>query len=323
MNTQDPSKVSCSGDAGTDEPVRIVVSKDDGSNVSLDTGIPADVNLGDVVTATAANAGQSDFDSDSRVQIFDGNGNLLQTVEFHTSCSQDLALGDKFGAVEIVGFTNNDQGIVSMGAEVQYVYEIGNEGTTDIADITVVDDLLGTVPDTPIAELLAGATAIRSLTAFIDEPIGDVVENTVTVMGTGGGATCQATDSLTVEVREKADACAVDDPTALEFEYVGDVDCSATTNTQEGKVECSGTPGPGAVNIVVIKDADKITAVPSTVSAGETFSYQRNDDTSNLGGDIEFDVGGQSLKIHTSCSKPLNTGDQFGAVKLIGFTPKQ
>ena len=34
----------------------------------------------------------------------DMSNNLLQTIEFHTSGSQPLAIGDDFGAIELVGF---------------------------------------------------------------------------------------------------------------------------------------------------------------------------------------------------------------------------
>ena len=40
------------------------------------------------------------------MDIYDASGNLLQAVEFHTSCSQPLVKGDQFGSVELVDLTH-------------------------------------------------------------------------------------------------------------------------------------------------------------------------------------------------------------------------
>ena len=64
IHNQDPDKVSCEDFQSLVEPVQIIVSKDDGSNITLDT-VDANVYFGDVVEALAANADRSDFDSAS------------------------------------------------------------------------------------------------------------------------------------------------------------------------------------------------------------------------------------------------------------------
>jgi hypothetical protein len=193
-HNQDPGKVSCTDFSSLVEPVRIVMSKTDGSNVSLDTG-GAVVQFGDIVTATAANAGRSDFDSESLVQVFDGNNVLLQEIVFHTSCSQPLAPGDQFGSVEVVGFVNADQGQVQLGVEVEYTYEIKNIGDVDVFNLTVEDSVLGTVPGSPIASLGPDETTTLTATGFVEE----TTTNTVTVTGeTIFGDECSAMDSATV-----------------------------------------------------------------------------------------------------------------------------
>ena len=193
-HNQDPGKVSCTDFPPLVEPVWIVISKPDGTNVSLDTG-GAVVKFGDIVTATAANAGRSEFDSESLVQVFDENNDLLQELVFHTSCSQPLAPGDQFGSVKVVGFENADQGQVQLGAEVEYTYEIKNIGDVEVINLTVEDDILGTVPGSPIASLGPDETTTLTATAFIEE----TTTNTVTVTGkTIFGDECSAMDWSTV-----------------------------------------------------------------------------------------------------------------------------
>ena len=193
-HNQDPGKVSCTDFPPLVEPVWIVISKPDGTNVSLDTG-GAVVKFGDIVTATAANAGRSEFDSESLVQVFDENNDLLQELVFHTSCSQPLAPGDQFGSVKVVGFENADQGQVQLGVEVEYTYEIKNMGDVELFNLTVEDSVLGTVPGSPIASLGLEETTTLTATAFIEETTTNFV--TVTWVNEFDDQ-CSATDWSTV-----------------------------------------------------------------------------------------------------------------------------
>jgi hypothetical protein len=52
--------------------------------------------------------------------------NLLQTLIFHSSCSQNLFLKDRFGASQLVIFVNEEQGVVSCFVNVTYTYIIEN-----------------------------------------------------------------------------------------------------------------------------------------------------------------------------------------------------
>ena len=50
--------------------------------------------------------GGKKFDSETHVEIYDSDGGaLLQQIEFHTSCSQPLAIGDTFGSISLAGAT--------------------------------------------------------------------------------------------------------------------------------------------------------------------------------------------------------------------------
>lgn len=110
----------------------------------------------------------------------------------------------------------------------------------------------------------------------------------------------------------------------VKFEYTGE-SCDSTTNDQEGKVKCSGDPnGAQPISINVTKDADKVSVSPNSgILIGDivTFTATGNE----LKADLKFDILGgggieQSIKIHTSCSKPLGVGDQFGSMQLVQLT---
>jgi len=107
-------------------------------------------------------------------------------------------------------------------------------------------------------------------------------------------------------------------PTSLTFRYTGS-DCSASQNSQAAdKWDCSGEPGSAPVGITIIKDPTKITVSPSSgiVSGDLVTVYAIGRD---MGSEIQLNVGGQYLKIHTSCSQPLAAGDVFGSLALLQF----
>jgi len=176
------------------EPVRIRVFKDAGT-VYLDT-VNASVVLGDVVVATAANAGESKFGAETFVEITDMAGNPVQDLEFHTSCSKTLDLGNRFGSLEIVGLTDQDGVSATPGATIEYTYTIVNPGLNDAMDVSVVDDKLGAITVEPIFSILAGESVVLRKTAFISEE----TTNVVTVDYTQDGGECDASDSATVYV---------------------------------------------------------------------------------------------------------------------------
>ena len=99
---QDPSGVSCSGDPLVAEPVRIVVTKSNKPNEVYFDGI---VFLGDTFVEDGAGFPSGKVAPNTRIQIFDTLGNLLQDTDFHTSCSQPLEVGDQFGASIITGYS--------------------------------------------------------------------------------------------------------------------------------------------------------------------------------------------------------------------------
>lgn len=189
-NTQDAGKWSCAGDAGMDS-VRVVVT---GGRTYLDQ---ARVKPGDVLELRASSAGRSEFDSEIHVEVYDHEGGRLQDITLHASCSQDLRLGDKFGAFEVMSFHNHEQGMVRGGTRVEYGFTITNTGTTDISNIVVLDDHLGSITGSPIAWLAPNEQVTLQQSAFVNA----TTTNTVSVVGNPGAAQCEASDRVTVSIQ--------------------------------------------------------------------------------------------------------------------------
>ena len=104
-NSQTSDKWVATGDPNDAPSVRIVVS--DRNKKVTETGLTyfdGIVALGGFFTADAAAVGGDKLGTQTIIRIYDLSGNLLQYVDFHTSCSQPISIGDTFGAVEIMGF---------------------------------------------------------------------------------------------------------------------------------------------------------------------------------------------------------------------------
>jgi hypothetical protein len=65
--------------------------------------------------------------------------NMIQTVIYHSSCSQNLFLKDRFGSVQLVEFTNVDQGRVSCFQNVSLIVSVDIPVTVDgVAELTAL-----------------------------------------------------------------------------------------------------------------------------------------------------------------------------------------
>jgi len=169
-NNQDSGDLFCTGSVNGSLPVTIV---DDGGNVfNVDPGGSFTTSRGDSKVFTLSNAGGTEQ-----------NGR-------HVSCSQPLEAGDVYGSLTLARL--DGQG---LGADVIYSYLISNNGTETITGITAIDNVLGTVPGSPLAALVPGDSTTLTATTFVTE----TVTNTVTVDGSvPSGAECLATASSTV-----------------------------------------------------------------------------------------------------------------------------
>jgi hypothetical protein len=100
-HTQNPAEVECDDFGPLPDQVRIIATGDPGGN----TWFNDIVNVGETYPIDALADGETKLRPRTFIEIQDLMGNTLQEVEFHTSCSQDLFVGNQFGANLIVGFT--------------------------------------------------------------------------------------------------------------------------------------------------------------------------------------------------------------------------
>jgi len=104
-NLQDPAKTSCEGDPLGADPVFILATnKSNPYDVKAKVWFVGPVSLNTEFDIDATNAGESRLKAETYVHIFGESQVLLQTVKFHTSCSQPLHIGDQFGSLVLVGF---------------------------------------------------------------------------------------------------------------------------------------------------------------------------------------------------------------------------
>jgi len=109
------------------------------------------VNVGDEF---ALNDGGNTVEANMNVTVYAGSTaadalpeNIVQTLVYHSSCSQNLFLKDRFGSVQLVVFINEDQGAVSCFLPVSFGYSITNEGDFDSRMVTLIVSRNGEVID--------------------------------------------------------------------------------------------------------------------------------------------------------------------------------
>jgi uncharacterized repeat protein (TIGR01451 family) len=169
-NQQPAGKWACSGTAGPTAAVSIIK---DAKKIAVDRRT---VSVGDLLTITA----DKSLGSETQLQI---GG---QTLTFHTSCSQPLAVGDSFGSLQLVAFNGQ-----TAGVEVTYRYIARNSGSD--ANITIVDDPVGAIVTNTF--LGSGMQAVFEKRATLFE----TTTNTATITATvAGPRSCSAKDSTTV-----------------------------------------------------------------------------------------------------------------------------
>jgi hypothetical protein len=100
-NDQNPKKTLCEGDPDFDSEVFVRASdKENPDDKKAKVWFEGMVDLNDTFDIDATNAGEDKLKSSTYALIYDSRGGkLLQKIEFHTSCSQPLAVGDQFGSL--------------------------------------------------------------------------------------------------------------------------------------------------------------------------------------------------------------------------------
>ena len=104
-HNQDPRKVKVEGDPDFAPEVHIIAADKKLRDLHrAKIFFDGNVLLGDTFGIDATAAGENKLRAETYVHIFNLGSEWLQSIKFHTSCSQPLALGDEFGGVQLVGF---------------------------------------------------------------------------------------------------------------------------------------------------------------------------------------------------------------------------
>jgi hypothetical protein len=362
-HTQDSGKVKVDGDAGFAAMVHIIsAEKADGNGKIYFDG---NVGLGESFVIDAALAGEDKLKSNTFVLIVNQDGSRLQTIEFHTSCSQPLELGDQFGAIQLISLAgrNGDSGTFDaspdsdpgfdadspagpegqVGDDVNWTYFVTNTGDAPLTEVTVVDDS-GT-PDDPADDF--GPTLVSGddngdnildlAEIWLYQATGSVKLGQYANVGQVSGV---GPDDITVMDQDPShylgvfpsgDICeGKGKPRTLTLLYTGN---NILDHSQkEGKVNVSGDPqGAPVVHITSAEKADGKgkgkgkQLFERTVNLGEQFVIGETERLKSQTFVLIQDQNGdllQSIEFHTSCSQPLERGDQFGGIQLIDSTSR-
>ncbi|MFC1778196.1 hypothetical protein ACFL3I_12805, partial [Pseudomonadota bacterium] len=351
-NSQDSGKFECNDIVAPVGPGPYTLEFDSGGGVYW-TDL---VNPGDEFEVLALDDGRSDFASQTDWALYEGT-TLLQVGTFHTSCSQNLFIGDFYGNLEVISFTNSEQGFVTANNAIDLRYTVKNTGTPDIDRICVgddnatpgdvSDDVLVTPPDCDTIPDASDPLAKDQSRMYYRLGVPFTGDNPIFTAYAEGrnaqvdGEVCKATDPVEILVETRPTpiaSCDTGKPQGLVFAYTGG-DCSASTNEQEGKAKCEPSLGPGPVAGLPVevtyrgKGKKHVTLWPegevvnkddlvTLEASGKGKKGKKLESNTKL----EIKQGGntvQKLEIHTSCSKPLNVGDVFGSLTLMEFIPYQ
>jgi len=272
---QNPKKTYCAGGANGEEPVNIIVLTKKrkrwgwshhwwGKKKKKKTvfSSASDVMVGDVVCASASNAGKHKFPANTFVKVSGGGGHhdIIEVDKFHTSCSQPFALGNQFGSIKVVSITSTQGGTVTLEDEEE---EEEDACVTEI-DVTPPPHCVG-----KITKLFLRYT----------------------------GTDCSAT--MTSQPSDKWDC----------------VDVNPMTG-DPARIIVSDSASPSSTILfdsepIAVGDVIEVTPVGCSEFKSVTGFWIKDSDTNELKQDGYF---------HTSCSKPLNLGDQFGSLQVYGLT---
>jgi hypothetical protein len=166
------------------------------------------VNVGDLFTLTDLAAPGTDFPADQLVNIYSSEdqseASLLQAMLYHSSCSQNLFLKDRFGAIQLVVWVNEDQGVVSCFANQTFNLEITipidiEGGPVTLQSLTVasnVDPFFFNLTDKVAGlQLNPGDTLETSISIPIDLTVRTTYNLLITLSAVSStGVECRATE---------------------------------------------------------------------------------------------------------------------------------
>lgn len=280
-------EASCHGDATGKTNVGVVYTGKFGykQTVSPASGI----NDGDRIRVSATWKGG--LYPNQKFKIVDSNG-VVQTVEFHVSCSQPLALGDEFGSFRLVEFTTKNGTTVAEGD--------GSNGKLDACEV-------------PLAP--PGPHCTSDLQELTLAYIGDYLGAGCTVSNSQGGyASCAGVadpgDPVSVAVASGLDVDPVD---LIEFGDLVTV-TSSSGGDLPAFVNLDVTGAGGAQSIQIKTSCHKPLSLGDRFGSFVVFGMDREDDGPiQLGGNIQYQYKVTNPNASTVDNVTV-TDDQLGVV---------
>jgi uncharacterized repeat protein (TIGR01451 family) len=226
-----------------------------------------------------------------------------------------------------------------------YRITVENIGTVDLENVTISDAVLGLIDVVVTGAGGAGMLAVGETVVIShvggggDNELADlfvadlcvadeIIENTAIAGGKSMDSvqTVEDQDAATFICAEVLDLCADGKPAELKVQYDADDDTSHSMDAGSVTIAPAAVNFPaGAVWIVVYdkKDVAGVKVAEQSVQPGQSFwisgpsklissSYWFYIYTSQDGTLL------QRVNFHTSCSQPLNIGDEFGAITVLG-----
>jgi SdrD B-like domain/Secretion system C-terminal sorting domain len=285
-HNQDPSKVSCTGDPAFAPSVQIIANTKNNPNDG-NIWFTGTVALGHTFDLDAANANKDKLGANTWVHVFDMNWNLLQRVQFHTSCSQPITIGNQFGSQLVMEITlTND--VVCSGSppepECCNVADGGEIGSEEISCGPFDPEIM-----TGITDPAPGDCGPPPVQEDCCEGAGKVANLTVKYTGEDCSATVHQQDPSKV-------SCSGDPNFAPTVRIVA----NEKSNPNDGKIWFNG--------VVELNTTFDISAAFGGAGELKSNTYVHI-----------FDMNWQplqTLKFHTSCSQPLSIGNQFGSILI-------
>ncbi len=398
VTSQSTDKYNCSGNPSFDNLVYIIAN-DDNSATSGNIWFSGEVALDSSFTLDAGAQGASNLPSNTVIHVFDAQGGTkIQTVNFHTSCSQPINSGDQYGSLQIVGMISETgascglpedppsdsesccvDGFKPAKITLTYTGEdclatvtsqstdkyncSGNPSFDNLVYIIANDNNSATsgniwfsgevaldssftldagaqgaskLPSNTVIHVFdaQGGTEIQTVNfhTSCSQPIntGDQYGSLQIVgMISETGASC----GLPEDPPSDSESCCVDGfkPAKITLTYTGE-DCSATVTSQStDKYNCSGNPSFDALVYIIANDDNSATSgdiwFSGEVALDSSFTLDAGaQGASKLPSNTVihvFDAQGgteiQTVNFHTSCSQPINTGDQYGSLQIVGM----
>ncbi|QDV82931.1 DUF7467 domain-containing protein [Stieleria magnilauensis] len=272
---QDSGKAGATGGVDATPDDSFLVVNDGGSHTYFSGTVPA----GETFTALSSQAGSSNFGSNTEIFLYDNEAaylsgaSPLQSMQYHTSCSQPIRLGDRVGSVIVAGLAGDEGTIantttgygddadlptgpqIPVGNDVMWTYVVTNPDPNNqpVGDVVVIDDA-GT-PDDPSDDLypsyvegddddgLLEPGEVWIYTATDTVSLAGQYRNIGKVTGNVDGDMVMDDDPAHYLGVNEGVGVVCDDvgrPVQLTFDYIGGADLN--TAQDSGKAGVSGNP---------------------------------------------------------------------------------